>query len=317
MTREWALLNQDFYTDAILYAIVNSGVYDQLVIGATTRDLNTFQSVLMVPWALLVNVLKDLGCIEQEGGKWWWTADPPAVRSLHRMDIMRRWLNMSQCSTQNRGHFLKDAVQSSEDARLRDSSLNLNQWILEAMSLPKPVRWLDVGGGSGTLAMALANQGIEVTMIDTVDTIRKVSGTLEHPLITLVGDDVCRQIPAGPYDIVSLIRFIENFTPQTTTALFKQIRRQVHSQGRLVAVITEDEGAQAKVFFLEVYMNAPEGHLYSFNELKVIAAKSGWKIDRVSQRGHLMMVVFSPLRIRIKKHSESPLVPVTKCSQVL
>ncbi len=317
MTLEWALLDQEFYIQAVLYAAVNSGMYAQLVQGASKKDLDTLQGVLGVPWQILIEALVDLGYVEQEGTGWRWNAEPPAARSLHGMDIMRRWLNISH-SSQDESPCLSGAIQSSEEERLRESSRQLNQWILDTLSCSKPRTWLDVGGASGTLALALADQGIEVTMIDTPDTIDKVSGILHHPFVKLVGGDIRSQLPKGPFDVVSLVRLIENFPVETMVAIFKKIKPQIHPQGRLVVVITEKKvGTLASLFSLEVHMTVTNGHLYSLRELKVIAVKSHWKILHISQRGHLTMVVLQPLRTSLKRYSKPLPNPVAKLAQLL
>ena len=308
MPSEWALLDEEFYIEAVLYATVSSGMYDQLVQGATKGDLDAIQPCLEVPWVLLAGVLQDSGYIENREGRWWWVADPPASRLLHRIDTMWRWLSISQhFSPRDCSPFLESALQASEYERLRDSSRDMNRRVWEALSPSRSGTWLDVGGGSGTLALMLANQGLQVTMMDTPDIIQKVSGVLQHPRINLVTGDIRNTVPKGPYDIVSLIRLIENFPLDTVITLFKHIRREIRSRGRMVVVMTErDLGVPTRLFALEVHMKTDEGRLYSLRELNIVATKSRWAISRVEQMGQLTMVILAPLRVRVSKYSKTP-----------
>ncbi|WP_084661632.1 class I SAM-dependent methyltransferase [Sulfobacillus thermosulfidooxidans] len=297
---EWALMEQDFYIDAVLYAVVASGLYQALQRGARREDLDRLQDNLTISWKSLLSILKDLGYVRQLADRWYWAGVSLPARRIHRMDMMRRWLNLAANYSPTE---LTLCIQSSEDDRLRESSLPINTYVLKYVPISQPMRWMDVGGGSGTLALTLATSGVEVTMVDTSYTIARVSKHLQHPQIRLWAGDILQSLPDGRFDVISLIRLIENFPIETTLLLLKRLTRASHESTRLVLVTTDaDLDLWAQLFAIEVQLTTHQGRLYSLRLLKILATKAGWRIKQVHHVDLFCITILEPIPVLKLSH---------------
>ncbi|WP_171822554.1 methyltransferase [Sulfobacillus thermosulfidooxidans] len=292
---EWALMEQEFYIDAVLYAAVASGLYQALQDGARYEDLDRLQGHLTISWQSLFSILNNLGYVRKLADKWYWVGTSGHARRIHRMDTMRRWLNLASHDSHPA---ITSCIQSSENDRLRESSWPINMYVLKYVPISNPMRWMDVGGGSGTLAETLANSGVEVTMADTPDTIARVAKHLKHPHITLWAGDIVQSLPNGTFDVISLIRLIENFSVETTLTLLKRLRHASHKSTRMVLVTTDaDLDLWAQLFSIEVQMTTHHGRLYSLRLLKILATKACWRIKQVHQVDSFRITILEPVPV--------------------
>lgn len=300
MMADWALMDQTFYVNAVIYTVVCSGIYAQLLTGAKRDDLDRCQKNLSLPWPLLLGVLDDSGYVQEVDGIWYWVGESPEPRLIHQLDVMRRWLNLGPFSASRQ---LSPFIQTSEDNRLRDSSSLLNERVVSLMHSHKPKNWLDVGGGTGSLSRSLASQGIRVTMADKPQTVERTAINLQHPNIRLWAGDILDSLPRGLYDVISLIRLIEDFPLATTVDLLKRLKSRTHSQSRLVLIVTTVKaGLWSQLFAIEVHITTSQGQLYPLYLLHKIATASGWWIKTIQREKMFNILILEPASAQKTPH---------------
>jgi len=89
-----------------------------------------------------------------------------------------------------------------------------NQWILHALrayGCRPPAAFLEVGCGSGAVALALSEVGYEVTGVDTAEPMLRKASSRMPAVRFLLGDVAALPKPyQGPYDVIGLFDVLEH-----------------------------------------------------------------------------------------------------------
>ncbi|MCY0897742.1 MAG: class I SAM-dependent methyltransferase [Firmicutes bacterium] len=272
MEADWALWPSATYRTLILDAVYRSGLWAELVTGASLQELSDrgfSESWLQRLWPLLQRwdwIATD------DGQRWRWVATENVVTAVAMVGQMREWLSLPTR--------LRPAL-SSEDVSL----LHKVQEQTQAMRTAPPVvslflevvgdvrgqRWLDVGSGPGLLGTALAARGAIVTLFDRPE----VASMWDHQntaRVRYIAGDAMSALPPGPYDGVALVRFVEYFSPAGVRSLFERCAGSLKDGGRLVILGYLDPRCDAwDLFCVEVGLNAPRGSTYTTQTLQRLA----------------------------------------------
>ncbi len=296
MNVDWALLEQSFYLDAVIYAVVSSGLYARLVRGADAEEIRRYEEpmgTLSLPAGTVMAVLEYQGLIRIEQGQWYWSGPAPSVGTICRLDAMRNWLNIAAPVEGE----LASWRQNMDKERLVRSGTNLNALILAAVKPEPDSHWLDVGGGSGALASLLAQHGVKATMIDTPAMVSRLD-VCSLPHLKIVAGNALSALPPGKFDVVSLVRFIEDFSGEEIRWLFTLALRSLAPHGRIVVVSSLDAyNLWAKLFAVNIALHKASGRIYNPRLLRILAAQSRLRLSRYLQYDGYAFMEFRPLGV--------------------
>jgi SAM-dependent methyltransferase len=135
---------------------------------------------------------------------------------------------------------------------------------------PGAATLLDVGGGPGVYARALADRGFEVTLLDRPEVIRFVSdayGLRSDGRIHLVSADFLKELPDQEYDAVLLANVSHIYGPSTNRGLIRRVAENL-TPGGCVAIVDFVRGMSefATLFALTMLLSTDDGGTWSLPE---------------------------------------------------
>jgi SAM-dependent methyltransferase len=160
-------------------------------------------------------------------------------------------------------------------------------------ALPPASRVLDIGGGSGSWAIALAEA--DPDLMGTVFELPEVAAVAKQRLDTsgvstridvLAGQLLTDDLPRG-YNAFLVANVVHYFTPETNRAILRKIRAVAEPGARLLVVdfwtdSTHTQPVPAALMAGEFAIHINDGDVYSVEEVAAWLADTGWKLT-----GHL------------------------------
>lgn len=241
----------------------------------------------------LLGTLEELGAVTREDPGWQLTGaararlldretpDYDADSLLHWMRTIRRWSEKlpetvrtgvpGTTDTPARGAKHGKDLEAFIAAMANRSPDNVSV-VADAVrgAAPGARTLLDVGGGPGVYARALADRGFEVTLLDRPEVIEFVSeayglGSAEN--IHLEPADFLRTLPEGPYDVVLLANVTHIYGPTTNRDLLRRVAGRLNPGG-CVAIIDFVRGVSefAPLFALTMLLSTDDGGTWSLSE---------------------------------------------------
>lgn len=142
--------------------------------------------------------------------------------------------------------------------------------------LPEGARVLDVGGGPGATAEALARSGAKVTVFDLPEVIYLVQERLERAGIRTESGDMNGYLPPGPFDAVYLGHVSHMYGAETNQSLLRDIH-DVLAQDGLLAVrdFVRGESDGAELFAVKMLVFTPGGYTYTVEEYETWMSRAG------------------------------------------
>ena len=189
-----------------------------------------------------------------------------------------------------------DSLAAEDVARYTDlmaaSQEMVAEQVLEGFSFRRQKRLLDIGGGAGAFAMAVARRwpGLDITIADlpAVAEIasQRVAGAGLASRIRVVGADATRDELPGDFDTVSLVRILHDHGEETVLALLAAAKSALAPGGTvLIAEPMADApgGGDLNAAYFNVYLMAMgSGRPRRFEELKGLLNTAGF--SRVRRR---------------------------------
>lgn len=166
------------------------------------------------------------------------------------------------------------------------------QEIRELLALEPEDRILDLGGGTGRYARALADHCREVVVVD--ESPKMLAKVPRHPAIrTLRADLLCTGLAEGGADAALLCDVVHHFTDPR--ALLAEARRLIRTGGRLVVYDFDRRHPLTRLLegFETVFL--PPVRFLSPGELSGLANVTGWEPEALRVKGPL---VFAAWRAR-------------------
>ncbi len=275
MFSDWAVWDLTDYREMLIEVTVASGLFTLLQSNDTEEirepfDQNTTRRVL--------EALRALGVVEErpDGGHRW-IGPMPDTRSLCRWGAARRWLGLAERMCHAAPLSAPDTVVSPF---LVDTAPVLAEWMRQVIA-PKPgIRWLDVGGGQGTWAQCLWQAGVEVTLAEQPGV---CPPHLRRGGLHVWEGDIFRQLPdSGPFDGISLVRFIEDWSVSQLEELLSRLAQCLADSGTLYVVgYFRDRTHWAALFDVNVMVSSRAGVTYEVESLKQIAASAGLQLTTI------------------------------------
>ena len=160
------------------------------------------------------------------------------------------------------------------------------------VDLARAERLLDVGGGPGTLAVALcrANPRLVATVLDLPHTVASTRALLpeidDTGRVQAVPGDFRREIPAG-FEVALVSNIVHFLGEADVDALFERIARALPLGGRIIVKDTfapeQDQApsTRAAALGLDMLMYFDQGRTYRTSEISAALARAGARIDAV------------------------------------
>lgn len=274
MFSDWALWELTDYREMLIEVAVVSGLFKFLQSDDTAEIREVFE---VNPTHRVLEALRAVGVVEQrrEGG-YRWIGPMPDAQSLSRWDAARRWLGLAERIC----HAPPEAPDTVTSPLLADTAPLLSQWMLSVIA-PKPsMRWLDVGGGHGIWAYWLWQAGVEVTLAERPGV---CPPHLSRRGLNLWEGDIFEQLPdTGPFDGISLVRFIEDWSPTDMRQLLARLSQRLAGNGTLYVVgYFRDRAHWGALFDVNVMVSSKAGVTYEVESLQQIAESLGLQLTTI------------------------------------
>lgn len=154
---------------------------------------------------------------------------------------------------------------------------------VEALGAPAPgARLLDIGGAPGTYALAFAEAGWDVTVLDLPGTLEIGAPALHAGGVSTVAGDATRQIPDGPWDVVYIGNVIHLLGPAQAAALVARAAGALAPSGRLaIQEVLGDLSPQGPAFGVMMLVSTEAGDAYPRAAYAEWMAAAGCPLERV------------------------------------
>lgn len=242
----------------------------------------------------LLGTLQALGAAERQDGGWRLTGqararfvdrDTPDFEAdslRHWMRNIRRWATELEAAVRTGGppHGSKTPSDGAKTGRELENFMaamanRAPSWtaaVADAVreAAPGAVTLLDVGGGPGVLARALAERAFEVTLFDRPEVIELVAeryGLSQATGIHLVGGDIFEQVPDGAFDVVLLSNLSHIYGPERNRDLLTRASRAL-APGGWLAIVDFVRGVSefAPLFALTMLLSTDEGGTWTLEQ---------------------------------------------------
>ena len=242
---------------------------------------------------ILLGSLEELGAVTRENQDWRLTGagrarflaretpDFEADSLLHWMRTIRRWARELPETVRTGAPETKDTPargpKSTRDleafmAAMANRSPDNVSSVADAVrgAAPAARTLLDVGGGPGVYARALADRGFEVSLLDRPEVIEFVGeayGLDSAERIHLVPGDFLCALPELTYDVVLLANVSHIYGPSTNSDLLRRVAERLNPGG-CVAIIDFVRGVSefAPLFALTMLLSTDDGGTWSLSE---------------------------------------------------
>jgi SAM-dependent methyltransferase len=147
-----------------------------------------------------------------------------------------------------------EASMSAGCAPIIESLLGAKDRLFRPKGGSDRVRWLDVGGGDGTLARGVVPRVAHVDAdVFNLPALRPLFERARTPRVGFVGGDFLRGDLPGGYDVVSFVRVLHDWPNDVATMLLKKAWSAVRPGGRIVISEEMRDGERLAVQFFWSY----------------------------------------------------------------
>jgi (2Fe-2S) ferredoxin/precorrin-6B methylase 2 len=321
---ELQALLRGFRPSRALLTAVELDVFTSVGDGATAPEVAARGGTDPRATEALLNVLVALGLLEKRQGRfrngdWAETflraGAPHDSRAalMHTVHLWPRWSTLTEAVRKGTAVAFEEMAGRGEEwteafiAAMHKNAAARAPVVVSALDLSAVQRVLDLGGGSGAYAMALARAqpGLEATVFDlpTVTPLTRryvAQGGMQDRVHTRDGD--LRSDPYGTgYDLVFVSAICHMNGPDQNRAMLRRVREALAPGGRVVIqdfILSEDKTAPtaAALFALNMLVGTREGSAYSDAEYGAWLTETGFvDVRRVELPGPTdLMVAFRP-----------------------
>lgn len=148
--------------------------------------------------------------------------------------------------------------------------------LIKAVGLKGVKTMLDLGGGPGTNAIAMAKKGVQVTIFDLPETIDLARKVVAHEGIEglkfIAGDFHVDSIGSG-YDLILLSQIFHAFSADENSALLHKCKKALNPFGRVVVQEfpideTRTKPPHSALFSVNMLVGTEKGRCYTQKEIK-------------------------------------------------
>ncbi len=279
-------------------AAAEVGIFDALQSGPLTlEDLRARTKTDSRALWVVAEALVALGYLKYEGTRLKLTGEAyrvlfdPGYKNytgfsfMHTYNLLSSWVQLPEVLRSGR-----PAVKKQSPGRLKNyiaamsrharaSAPHIADYCLQGLP-PKP-KVLDVGGGPLTYAVAFAQKGAVVTVLDLPEVIDMMLPELEPGLpVQMVKGDFTRGLPRGPFDLVYLGNVCHIYGEKENRQLFRNVARELKAGGRLVINdMIRGTGVMPALFAVNMLVNTPSGGTWTYEQYKAWLEDAGFVVD--------------------------------------
>jgi predicted O-methyltransferase YrrM len=292
----WLRQVSSFAVSRIILTANNFRIFDHLAFpGKTAELLARTISADARATGLLLNSLVAIGILEKKEDRYRNT--PVAARFLvsgppdYQGDILRHystlWDNWSGLDTvlKTGKPFRKVHDHESFILGMHNLALQKVKKVVASLDLKGVRHILDLGGGPGTYAMALARKGRQVTIMDSPDTLKiarkliRRSG-LSGSVRLLPGDFTSDDLGTG-YDLIFISQIFHAYAEAACISMLRKSCDALNPGGKVVVqefLLDETRTAplQGVLFAINMLVNTPGGRTYTPREMIAWMKKAGF-----------------------------------------
>jgi 2-polyprenyl-3-methyl-5-hydroxy-6-metoxy-1,4-benzoquinol methylase len=242
----------------------------------------------------LLGALDALGAVEQQDGIWRLTGqararfvdrDTPDFEAdslRHWMRSIRRWATELESAVRTGGpppgrQTPADGAKTGRElenfmAAMANRAPSRTAAVADAVrrAAPAALSLLDVGGGPGVLARALAERGFQVTLLDRTEVIELAAeryGLSQASGIRLLAGDVFELVPDPAFDVVLLSNLSHIYGPERNRDLLARASG-VLAPGGSLAIVDFVRGVSefAPLFALTMLLSTYEGGTWTLKQ---------------------------------------------------
>jgi 2-polyprenyl-3-methyl-5-hydroxy-6-metoxy-1,4-benzoquinol methylase len=157
--------------------------------------------------------------------------------------------------------------------------------VIKAVGLKKVRTALDLGGGPGTYSIAMAKQGVQVTLFDhpvAIEIAREIIAKKSTIGINFIKGDFMADDIGGGYDLIFISQIFHSYSADDNLLILKKCAKSLNREGRIVIqefYISENRArpVQGALFSVNMLVNTQAGRCYFPKEIKDWLSKSGLK----------------------------------------
>lgn|SRR5208283_2952236 len=289
-----------FRAARVLLTANNFGIFEHLESSKTVKEIAKILNTDIRATELLLDALTGLGLVKKSAGLLKRTISKYKNTALskhllvkgqpyYQGDILRHaatlWDNWSG---------LDDAVKTGKpqhrshdhDAFIRGmhnvASLKAED-VIKAINVKGVKKALDLGGGPGTYAMAMAKKGIAVTLFDSPETIaiaKNSIGKSGKELHFIGGDFLSDELGQG-YDLVLISQILHAYSERENIHLLEKSKEALQAGGRIIIQEffidrTRTSPSQGTLFSINMLVNTDGGRCYSPSEISQWLSRTGF-----------------------------------------
>jgi ubiquinone/menaquinone biosynthesis C-methylase UbiE len=285
-----------FISSRVILTANNLGIFDNLRKLSSAKEISRKLKINQRATEILLDAITGIGlAIKNRDGRYKNTlvSNRYLVKgsSLFQGDIIKHasvmWQNFSA---------LDEVVRTGRPARrgydhesfimgMHNLTLLRTESLIKAIGLKGVKTMLDLGGGPGTNAIAMAKKGVKAAIFDLPETIaiaRRVARRGGAKGITFITGDFHTDRIGSGYDLILLSQIFHAFSAEDNMALLRKCRTAVNPGGRVAVQefpINESLTAppHSALFSVNMLVGTEKGRCYSPKEMKSWLEETGFK----------------------------------------
>ena len=299
-----------FISSRVVLTANNLGIFENLKKASSAGEIARKLKIDARAAEILLDALTGLGLVRKDGAGRYRNA-PVSNRflvkgsGLYQGDIVRHadtmWQNFSA---------LDEVVRTGRPARrgfdhesfilgMHDLTIFRTKSLIRAVGLKGVKTMLDLGGGPGTNAIAMAKERIKSTVFDLPETIkiaRKVARREGVRGIRFIAGDFHVDGIGSGYDLILLSQISHAFSAEENIALLRKCETAVNPGGRVVVQEfpineTRTSPPRSALFSVNMLVGTEKGRCYSPKEIKQWLAETGFKNVRVKYLAETVLIM--------------------------
>jgi ubiquinone/menaquinone biosynthesis C-methylase UbiE/DNA-binding transcriptional ArsR family regulator len=285
-----------FISSRVILTANNLGIFDNLKKASSAKEIAEKLKIDPRATEILLDALTGIGLvIKNRTGRY--RNAPLSNRylvkgsHLYQGDIVRHastmWQNFSA---------LDEVVRTGRPARrgfdhesfimgMHNLTIFRTESLIKAVGLKGVKTMLDLGGGPGTNAIAMAKKGVKSTVFDFPETIKiaqKVARRERMRGIRFIAGDFRVDSIGSGYDLILLSQIFHAFSAEENIALLSKCKTAINPGGRVVVQEfpideTRSTPPHSALFSVNMLVGTEKGRCYSPNEMKRWLTETGFK----------------------------------------
>ena len=183
-----------------------------------------------------------------------------------------------------------DASVAAFSELMAESQSMIVEQVLQSCSFRQDKTLLDIGGGEGAFALAIAkaNPHLGLTIADLPPVVARAKAKvaeagLSNQVSGLGGDFRNEAIP-GEFDVVTLVRILHDHDDEAVLGLLRQAYAALHPAGRLLVIepmqTPGSSGDMLKAYFTMYFLAMGQGRLRRSSEINELLKQSGFQTSK-------------------------------------